>query len=280
LRDAARLILTNARIAIENRTRADAESIHEFRRRIKRWRALIRLCDPFIGTEAKSLQAGARDMARSLGGARDAQSALDALADITEHGLVLSDRSQKTLHQRIDAIRQSAESTTLTDATRHQLVQTLARSLAGVEQWPLQSITFGDVAGRLAAGYRAARRSMPESWSDADDEALHDLRKKIIRHRYQMDIVVAPLWKNFATMWIEETQRLRTSLGKYQDLTILAGLTAPHKPLAAWRKRLLPAITQRKAHHARVARRIATRLLVDKPNAFRRRLEAIWEARH
>ena len=42
------------------------------------------------------------------------------------------------------------------------------------------------------SGY-AARRGMPENWSDADDEALHELRKKIIRHRYQIDIVVAPL---------------------------------------------------------------------------------------
>src|SRR5436190_619082 len=46
LRNAARLILTNARNAIEDRTQPDAKSIHDFRRRIKRWRAFLFLVDP------------------------------------------------------------------------------------------------------------------------------------------------------------------------------------------------------------------------------------------
>ena len=276
LREVAQSILTNARIAIEDRTRPQAKAIHDFRRCIKRWRALLFLCNPFIGPQYKSLQEDARDMARSLGSARDAQSALDALDDLSRHGLALSDRSQKTLRTRIDAIRQAAETTTLTEETRNRLAQTLARGIAAVEQWPLQGVAFNDIAGRLAAGYRGARRRMPENWSDADGEALHELRKHIVRHRYQMQIVV-PFWKNFITMWIDEAQKLRNSLGKHQDLLVLSALTAPHQPLAAWRKRLLPAIEERKAHHVSAARRIASRMLVEKPKAFRQRLEAMWE---
>ena len=36
-------------------------------------------------------------------------------------------------------------------------------------------------------------------------------------------------------------------------------------------------IDKRKAEHVRAARRLATRLLLDKPKAFRRRLEAMWQ---
>jgi len=276
LRSSVQLILTNAHAAIEDRTRSDAKAIHDFRRCMKRWRALLFLIDPFIDTDAKSLNADARDMARALGNARDAQSALDALADLSGHGLALSDRSQKTLRTRIDAIRRTAETTTLTDDTRKRLAQALDRSIATVEHRPLQSVTFSDIAERLAAGYRDARRAMPENWSDSDGEALHELRKRIVRHRYQMEIVV-PFWKNFGTMWIDEAQRLRTSLGKHQDLLVLAGLTAPHQPLAAWRSRLTTAIAQRKAHHVRVASHIAKRMFVEKPKGFRRRLEVIWK---
>lgn len=279
VRSAARLILTNARATIEEKTNPDVKLIHDFRRCMKRWRALLILIAPIIGADLKTLKADAHDMARALGGARDAQSALDALTDLSEHGLTLSERSQKTLQTRIDEVRHTAETTTLTDDTRKQLVRTLNRSLAAVEHWPLHSVTFTDIAERLAAGYRAARRAAPKNWSDADGEVLHELRKRIIHHRYQMEIAI-PFWKNFGEKWIEGAQRLRTSLGKHQDLLVLAGLTAPHEPLAAWRARLLPAIEQRKVHHARAAGRIATRMFVEKPKAFRRRLDAIWKTSH
>ena len=41
----------------------------------------------------RRLRIEARDLARSLTGARDAQSALDALNDLAKHGLALSPRS-------------------------------------------------------------------------------------------------------------------------------------------------------------------------------------------
>ena len=53
-------------------------------------------------------------------------------------------------------------------------------------------------------------------------------------------------------------------------------LTGVHQPLAHWRARLAPAIEARKAAHVAAASRIAARLLVEKPKAFRRRLEVMW----
>jgi hypothetical protein len=77
--------------------------------------------------------------------------------------------------------------------------------------------------------------------------------------------------------WLGEAQRLRERLGKHQDLLALEALTAPHEPLAHWRARLAPAIAERKAAHVAAASRIAARLLVEKPKAFRHRLDVIWE---
>ena len=82
----ARDILAEARAAIENPAKSDAEAVHDFRRAMKRWRALLRLIEPFIGEEAKRLRDEARDLARALSGARNAQSALDALADLEKTG--------------------------------------------------------------------------------------------------------------------------------------------------------------------------------------------------
>jgi CHAD domain-containing protein len=274
LRGVARDILAEARAAIENPEISDAEAVHDFRRAMKRWRALLRLLEPFLGAEARRLRDEARDLARALTGARNAQSALDALADLEKHGLALSPRSIAGLRRRIDEIRRSAE-TTLNADMRLQLSGALDQASALVERWPLHTLTFDDVADQLTRFYREARRLLPAHWSTADAEDLHELRKRVVVHRYQIDII-EPLWPRFVKMWSGEAQRLRDRLGKHQDMLMLASLTGPHQPLARWRSRLAAAIAERRAVHVAGAARIAARIFVDKPNALRRRLAAMW----
>jgi CHAD domain-containing protein len=276
LRAIARSILADARTAIEDPVRSSAQAVHDFRRQMKRWRALLRLLRPFLGADGEQLRVEARDLARALGGARDAQSALDAFADLDSSGLGFSQRSLATVRSRIDEVRHAAETTTLTADMRLRLGQLLDHALASVEVWPLHTLKFADVAKRLTNGYRAAREAQPGHWADADGPELHELRKRLVTHRYQMDIIV-PLWRRFGKMWIGEAQRLRDRLGSHQDLLVLMRMTEPGQPLARWRARLAPAIDRRAAKHVRAASRIARRLFVDKPKAFRRRLEAMWE---
>jgi CHAD domain-containing protein len=276
LRAMARDILAEARAAIEDPAHSDAVAVHEFRRSMKRWRALLRMLEPFLETDGRRLRIEARDLARSLGGARDGQSALDALDDLAKHGLTFSPRSLATIRSRIEALRQTAETAVLTADMRLRLTGTLAQAETAVERWPLHSLNFADVADRLVLGFRDGRRALPRSWSDCDPEDLHELRKRIVNHRYQMEIV-APLWPRFGRVWVAEAQRLRDRLGRHQDLTLLTRLMEPHAPLAPWRSRLTPAVAQRMRDHVAAARRIASRLFVEKPGAFRRRLDVIWE---
>jgi len=275
LRSIARAILADARAALADPKQPTAEAVHDFRRHMKRWRALLRLLGPILGTDGRALRDEARDLARALGGARDAQSALDALDDLVGHG-DLSQRSLAPLRSRIEALRQNAETNTLNGEMRLRLTRALDKAAAGVQLWPLQSLTFSNVAERLTCGYRAARNALPERFSDADGLELHELRKRIVAHRHQMEIV-APLWRRFGKMWIGEAQRLRDRLGKHQDLLLLTRMTEPGEPLARWQARLKPAIEERASDHIRAARRLARRLFVDKPKAFRRRLEVMGE---
>jgi CHAD domain-containing protein len=242
---------------------------------MKRWRALLRLVEPFLGEEARRLRDEARDLAHALTGARNAQSALDALADLEKHGLVLSARSVAGLRQRIEAIKQTAETTTLNPDMRLRLGSALDQAAIVVERWPLHTLTFDDVADQLTRFYRDARRLIPTHWPDTDAEELHELRKRVVIHRYQIDII-EPLWPRFVKMWSGEAQRLRDRLGKHQDMLMLASLTGPHQPLARWRSRLATAIAERRSAHVVGAARIAARIFVEKPNALRRRLAAMW----
>ena len=110
-----------------------------------------------------------------------------------------------------------------------------------------------------------------------DADVLHDLRRRVVAHRYQMELV-EPLWPKFGRLWVAEAQRLRDRLGAFQDLSVLLGFTAPHGALAPWRSRLTPLIDARRAAHAKAAQRIAGRLFAERPRAFRKRMEALWKS--
>jgi CHAD domain-containing protein len=276
LRTIAHDILANARAAIKDSAKSNTISVHEFRREMKRWRALLRLFAPFIGSDSDKLNTAARHLARALGSARDLQSARDALDDLVHHGLPLSNRSIKAVRQLIDDLRTTGEKNALSPKIRRRIDEMLADADDAVNHWPLHVVSFRDIAKQLAVGYRDARRALPTRWSQDNAEGLHELRKMVIVHRYQMQIV-EPLWPRFTKMWISEAQRLRERLGQHQDLEVLEQLTKPRQPLADWCSQLERPIAIRKRRHIAAAKRTATRLFVDKPPAFRRRLIVIWE---
>ncbi len=268
-------VLASAGAAIADPQRSSAEAVHDFRRAMKEWRALMRLLAPFI-PDAERWRTEARDHARSLAHARDGQAALNAFDNLVKHGMALSKRSTATVRSRIEALRGSEERAVLTPELRDIIVAWLDSAAAAVETWPLDPFDFSAIAAQLTAGYRAARKRMPADWSAASDAELHEFRQRVVDHRYQMELI-EPLWPRFGRMWTEEAERLRERLGKCQDLAVLERLTGPHQVLAHWRSRLTPACAERRTALSHHAARIAKRLFAEKPKAFRRRLETLWE---
>lgn len=278
LATAARSIIADARRALADSELSDAEAVHEVRKALKRWRALLRLLAHPLGDQADQMRAEARELMRALSGARDAQSALDALADLRKTELPFSPTSLETISQRLTASKDAAEQTGFTKEMRDRLSRYLDYATLSLERWPLTAINFDTVADGLISTYRRARQLAPDDWAEADAEHLHDLRRRVVEHRHQMDLM-EPLWPRLGQVWAEEAQRLRNRLGACQDLTVFTGLTAPHQPLAHWRSRLSPLIEARRAAHLKTAARLAGRLFAERPKAFRRRLSALWSAR-
>jgi CHAD domain-containing protein len=275
LRAVARTILAAARKAVDGEMESEAVAIHEFRKANKQWRALLRLLEPVLGVQARELRFTARELAAALATARDGQAALDALADLGEEHL--SKRTIASITGRIDALKQAAEAHASIAELRPQLHGYLEKASGQVEQWILDQLGFTDIAACLTVTYRRARAAVPADWLTAEAEELHALRRRIIEHRYQLELI-EPLWPRMGRLWVEEAQRLRDRLGAHHDLTVLAGLTAPHAPLAPWRSRLSPLIANRQQEHLKGVARLASRLLAEKPKAFRRRIEALWES--
>ncbi|MGO9049267.1 MAG: CHAD domain-containing protein [Xanthobacteraceae bacterium] len=275
MRAIAARIIADARTTISDPERSSADAVHKFRRSMKQWRALMRLLEPFV-PDAVQLRQQARDHARSLARARDGQSALNAFDDLVKKGLVLSERTTNTIRSRIEAIRANEEHSVLTPELRDAIIAWLDSVTAAIESWPLDPFEFSKIAGRLTVGYRNARRAIPEDWSQASAEELHNFRQRVVDHRYQIDLV-EPLWPRHSRMWTDEAERLRDRLGRCQDLEILKRLTEPRQPLAHWRSRLTPPCNDRTTELSQRAARIAHRLFAEKPRAFRQRLETLWE---
>ena len=278
LKAVARDVLAEAREALGH-DRTDAAAVHDYRKAMKRWRALLRLLEPFLGEEGRRLRIAARNYARELAGARDAQAAMEALEDIAEQPqTALSPRSLAAIRAKLDELRKGAEAASVTQAMRARLIVALDEIAPGIDTWTLEKVSFGDLAGELTKTYRRMRKDAPrEDWRAVAPEALHDLRRRVVAHRYQMELV-EPLWPKFGRVWVAEAQRLRDRLGAHQDLSMLLAFTAPHQALAPWRSRLTPLIAERQAAHAKASSRIAGRMLAEKPRAFRRRIEALWKA--
>jgi len=268
-------VLAKARAAMTDPELSSQDAVHAFRRAMKEWRALMRLLAPFIA-DAERWRIEARDHARSLAHARDSQAALNAFDDLLKKGVVLTERSAKTVRERIDALRGSEERAVLTPELRDSILAWIDEAAAAVEQWPLDPFDFDAVAAQLTVGYRSARRRLPAHWSLATPESLHALRRRVVDHRYQMELI-EPLWPRFGRMWTGEAERLRDRLGRCQDLEVLMRLTGVHQPLARWRSRLTPPCAERATKLSQRAARIALRLFAERPKAFRHRLETLWE---
>jgi CHAD domain-containing protein len=275
---AARSIIADARRALADTELSQAEVVHELRKALKRWRALLRLLARPLGEPADQMRAEARELMRALAGARDAQSALDGLADLRKADVPFSATSIETIAGRLTALKQAAEQKGFTPEMRDRLSHYLDYATHSLERWPLKAIDFETVADGLIPTYRRARQLAPDDWLEADPEHLHDLRRRVVEHSHQMGLI-EPLWPRLGKLWAQEAQRLRNRLGACQDLAVLSSLIAPHQPLAPWRSRLAPVIAARRTAHLKTAARLAGRLFAEKPKAFRRRLAALWSAR-
>jgi len=271
-------IIADARRALADPELSGAEAVHEVRKALKRWRALLRLLARPLGEQADQMRAEARELMRALSGARDAQSALDALHDLRKTDMPFSSKSVETMRQRLTQIRDAAEEASFTKTTRDRLSRYLDDATFSLERWPLKAIDFDTVADGLTATYRRARQLVPDRWQDAEAEHLHDLRRRVVEHRHQMDLI-EPLWPRLGQVWAQEAQRLRNQLGACQDLTVLSNFTGPYQPLAPWRSRLAAVIEARRAAHLKTAARLAGRLFAERPKAFHRRIAALWSAR-
>lgn len=182
------------------------EMVHDARKGMKEYRALLRLVG---GNAARAARRHTAEVARGFAHARDRATAQEALQLLEESGLVLACDLQAA--RAAVGADPDADAAGLRAAVLDFLADARLRLDAGLEA----EAAAADLVAGLKRGYGAARRGRL-----GNAAALHETRKRVVAHRYQMSFL-ASAWAGRGATRAGRAQRLRDVLGAHQDLETL-----------------------------------------------------------
>lgn len=244
---------------------ADAvEMVHDARKAMKQYRALLRLVP---GEAAQAARRAAAAAARELSHARDRAAARDALQGLEEEGLLLGcDYSDALAAIGCDAAEEREAETHLRSLHAF-LADARGRLAAGLAA----AAEAADVGRGLRKGYAQARRATFET-----PEAMHEVRKRVVTHRYQMSFIAATFPGRGETR-AARAQKLRDLFGAYQDIeTLRPVIHAVDPPLPAGTlERLDLAMAREQKRLKKKAERRHAALFRRSPGSFLRKYRDI-----
>ncbi|HZO09472.1 MAG TPA: CHAD domain-containing protein [Myxococcota bacterium] len=245
------------------------EAVHEARKDMKKQRALLRLARGELGKQTFAREnACFRDAARELAGARDADVMLETLG-----ALELPPGLGWELRKLIQA-QVARNGTRDREAAAGRAVAILNEARKRVDDWPLAHEGFEAVADGLERTYRRGRRAFRAAVDDPSAEALHEWRKRVKDLWYEHTLL-RELWPPVMSAAGDEAHELSDRLGDDHDLVVLAAWVRGHldpDPDFA------DAVIRRREQLQREAFALGERLYAEKPSAYVRRIEGLWNA--
>lgn len=199
------------------------EAIHDIRKRLKKLRALIRLCRVEMDKEYyKERNTSFRDVGRKLSKLRNLtsmQDSLQALHDRYSLGLKaqvfkgvvrqLEKEKQEELHEKIEEGSLVAE-----------LKQVLEAEKAELKHWPVGNDQLYQFVPALRKVYERGYKACKTARKKPDAAIKHEWRKRVkyLWYHFRLLKAVWPgMWKQYAREW----HRLGHVLGNDHDLAVL-----------------------------------------------------------
>jgi CHAD domain-containing protein len=246
------------------------EAVHGARKDMKKLRALLRLVRGELGEQRFAREnACFRDAARELAGTREADVLL-----VTLESLDLPDGLGWELRKVIQASRERNGAGGDREAASRDAVAMLKEGRKRVGDWPLEDDSFQALAAGLERTYRRGRRDFEAARAEPSVEALHEWRKRVKDLWYQQSLL-SRLWPPVMAAVGDEAHELSDRLGDDHDLAVLADWFKEHTEPGP---DLQAAIDRRRAELQADAFALGARLYADKPSAYVRRLERLWDA--
>lgn len=204
------------------------DMVHAVRKALKGYRALLRLVPT---PDAKAARREAAEVARTLSPSRDQAVAHTALDLLVAHGDLSTDDAGVVRA----AIGSPAEPEEQRERHRAALRTFIRGARARLALGLAEQAAAADVVAGSGRAYAKARKG-----SFHDPKALHETRKLVVTHRYQMSFL-ARLRNGRGARRAREAQALRDTLGAYQDMEVLRACAGqvqdvPERTLHALRK--------------------------------------------
>ncbi len=266
------------------REQPDGESadkaVHEARKDLKKLRSVLRLVRDEVGEEAYQREnTRFRDAGRMLSGARDAEVKLATLNSLQQRfEEELGGAELDALVGRLESERNLLAGDALT-AAAESTASEIEAGMEALEDWKLKTNGWGLVAEGLVRSYRRGRNRFEEVRDDPSAENVHELRKRVKDHWYQLRIV-RNAWKPVLAETGDQAHALADHLGDHHDLAVLGeDLRDPAVPLTDTdREELREAIAARQQKLIKRALALGDHLYAEPPKCFERRVHGYWNA--
>jgi CHAD domain-containing protein len=256
------------------------EAVHAARKAIKKERSLLRLARGSVGNRRRRRENDAlRQAARKLSAARDAEALLATLDDLSRRYVgQLPEQTftavRASFERRRDAEREQLDGSDLTARVAAELSAVRAR----IDDWKLTEDGWSGLEAGLRRSYSDGRTAFESVQDDRSGADWHQWRKRVKDLWYQERLlsgVAGPACAGQA----KDAHRLADLLGDDHDLVVLRqALTGEASHTAADLDAIAALIDHRQQELRRQALQLGARVYAEKPEAFVRRMRAMWQA--
>jgi CHAD domain-containing protein len=282
MRRIARELVEEAVELIEEKKEDPSETIHELRKQLKKFRAVLRLVRDELGDEVyRRDNVSARDLGRMLSPVRDAGvrvSSLDSLRKTYEKDFPADEMAP--IRKRLVTRHGAAVRRVLSGSTLFKIAHELKGLRRRVRTWPLVKEGYPCLEPGLRRVYRQGKKVEAEAYVSGTDEAFHEWRKRAKDLRYHVDLL-EPVWPEVMQDVEKTLHDLTDRLGDDHDLSDLRRILTTSPRLTRGSKsvtRVLELIDRRRSELQAEARPIGARIYCEKPKAFSARVGFYWDA--
>jgi CHAD domain-containing protein len=215
--------------------RDPVHAVHEYRKAVRRARAVVRLARPIVPRRAFSaLNQELRQAVAASSATRDAHVLEAALEHLPGRS---SDPARRAAREALEAIRAEQGSTQGAQRVLRHGAWTLNGLPARFFESLPRDVCWLDLESGLRGSYRRARKARAEAGRTGDFAAIHDFRKRVKELRYQLELLEAAAELALKRDH-QQLARLAQRLGTVTDLIALRRLVAgrPELDSAAGRR--------------------------------------------
>jgi CHAD domain-containing protein len=255
----------------------DAKGVHEFRKALKRLRALVRLASSALdGKNVRRRTRALGEIARLLSDHRDNVVMRDTIGKLTSDSD--ADTAAALAQVQPQLARLSSENGATFDAdAAAEARRLLLREVKKFSRIRLRGRGFQALEGGLEKSYRRARKAIKVACIEPTDENFHSLRKAVQWHWRQTNLL-SRAWPEEFAVRAAAAHELSQLIGDDHDLAVLIDAVENAEDIPAESKPAILAVCKQRQETLRqAAEPRARRLFAEAPKAFVERLSVYWK---